>query len=58
MQKILQKFCTANIKNEFDAVVDKCAVTIVTDDAECTKLRHELAIPAYDRRDERLDFSD
>lgn len=44
----------ANIKNEFDAVVDKCQVTIITDAAECTKLRHELAIPAYDKRDERL----
>ncbi|RHP51927.1 CO dehydrogenase/CO-methylating acetyl-CoA synthase complex subunit beta [Clostridiaceae bacterium AF31-3BH] len=44
----------ANIKNEFDAVVDKCAITIVTDADECTKLRHELAVPAYDRRDERL----
>ena len=44
----------ANIKNEFDAVVDKCAITIVTDAEECTKLRHELAVPAYDRRDERL----
>ena len=44
----------ANIKNEFDAVVDKCAVTIITDEAECSKLRHEMAIPAYDRRDERL----
>ena len=44
----------ANIKNEFDAVVDKCQVTIITDAAECTKLRHEVAIPAYDKRDERL----
>ncbi len=44
----------ANVKNEFDAVVDKCQVTIITDAAECTKLRHELAIPAYDKRDERL----
>lgn len=52
--KDLAEVLYANIKNEFDAVVDKCAVTIITDDAECTKLRHELAIPAYDRRDERL----
>ena len=52
--KDLAEVLYANIKNEFDAVVDKCAVTIVTDEAECTKLRHELAIPAYDRRDERL----
>ncbi len=52
--KDLAEVLYANIKNEFDAVVDKCAVTIVTDAAECTKLRHELATPAYDRRDERL----
>ena len=52
--KDLAEVLYANIKNEFDAVVDKCAVTIVTDADECTKLRHELAIPAYDRRDERL----
>lgn len=52
--KDLAEVLYANIKNEFDAVVDKCQVTIVTDGAECTKLRHEVAIPAYDKRDERL----
>ena len=52
--KDLAEVLYANIKNEFDAVVDKCAVTIVTVAEECTKLRHELAVPAYDRRDERL----
>lgn len=52
--KDLAEVLYANIKNEFDAVVDKCAVTIITDADECTKLRHEMAIPAYDRRDERL----
>ena len=52
--KDLAEVLYANIKNEFDAVVDKCQVTIVTDADECTKLRHEVAIPAYDKRDERL----
>ena len=52
--KDLAEVLYANIKNEFDAVVDKCAITIGTDAEECTKLRHELAVPAYDRRDERL----
>ena len=52
--KDLAEVLYANIKNEFDAVVDKCTITIVTDAEECTKLRHELAVPAYDRRDERL----
>ena len=44
----------AKVKSEFAAVVDKCQVKIITDAAECTKLRHELAIPAFDKRDERL----
>lgn len=52
--KDLGEVLYANIKNEFDAVVDKCQVTIITDAAECTRLRHEVAIPAYDKRDERL----
>ncbi len=52
--KDLAEVLYANIKNEFDAVVDKCAVTIITDADQCSKLRKELAIPAYDRRDERL----
>ena len=45
----------AQVKNEFDAVVDKCAVTIYTDPEECTRIRHEVAIPTFDKRDERLD---
>ena len=44
----------AKIKNEFDAVVDKCQVKIITDEAMCTDLRHNLAIPAFDKRDDRL----
>jgi len=44
----------AKLKSEYDSVVDKCQVTIVTDPAECTRLRHELAIPVYDARDARL----
>ena len=42
------------VKNEFEAVVDKCQVKIYTEDADCTKIRHEIAIPAFDQRDERL----
>ena len=44
----------ARIKSEFDAVVDKCQVKVITDPAECTKMRHEIAIPMFDKRDERL----
>jgi len=44
----------AKIKNEFDAVVDKCQVKIITDADKCTELRHNLAIPLFDKRDDRL----
>ncbi len=52
--KDLAEVLYVNIKNEFDAVVDKCSVTIITDPEQCSKLRPEMAIAAYDRRDERL----
>ena len=44
----------AKLKSDYDAVIDKCAITIITDPEECKKFRHEVAIPAYDKRDERL----
>ena len=44
----------AKVKSEFAAVVDKCQVKVITDPEMCTKLRHELAIPSFDKRDERL----
>ena len=43
-----------SVKNEFEAVVDKCEVTIYTDPAECTRIRHEVAIPTFNKRDDRL----
>ena len=43
----------AKIKSEFDVVVDKCQVTIVTDPAKVSELRKE-ANEIYDKRDERL----
>mgnify|MGYP000861984310 FL=1 len=52
--KDLAEVLYANIKNEFDAVVDKCEVTIYTDPAECTRIRHEVAIPIFEKRDDRL----
>ena len=42
------------IMNEFDAVVDKCQVTIITDAAEASKFRDEVAMPRYAQRDDRL----
>jgi len=44
----------AQIKNEFEAVVDRCQVKIYTNPEDCTKVRHEIAIPIFDKRDERL----
>ena len=43
------------VKNEFEAVVDKCQVTVYTDPDECTRMRHEVAIPTFDKRDARLE---
>ncbi len=42
------------IMNEFDAVVDKCQITMITDAAEAGKFRDEMAMPRYDQRDDRL----
>ena len=42
------------VRNEFDAVVDKCQVTIITEAAEAAKFRDEIAMPRYAQRDDRL----
>ena len=42
------------IMNEFDAVVDKCQVTLITDPVEAGKFRDEIAMPRYSQRDDRL----
>ena len=42
------------IMDEFDAVVDKCQITIITDAAEAAKFRDEIAMPRYTQRDDRL----
>ncbi len=42
------------IMDEFDAVVDKCQITLITDAAEAGKFRDEIAIPRYNQRDDRL----
>ncbi len=52
--KDLAEVLYAKLKSDYAAVCDKCAITIVTDEAECSKLRHEMATAAYDKRDERL----
>ena len=43
------------IMDEFDAVVDKCQVTIITDPVEAAKFRDEVAMPRYAQRDDRLE---
>ena len=42
------------VKNEFDAVVDKCQVTIITDPAKAAAFRDDVAMPRYAHRDDRL----
>jgi len=42
------------IMDEFDAVVDKCQVTLITDPVEAAKFRDEVAMPRYAQRDDRL----
>ena len=42
------------IMDEFDAVVDKCQVTLITDATEAEKFRDEVAMPRYNQRDDRL----
>ncbi|MBQ9967323.1 MAG: CO dehydrogenase/CO-methylating acetyl-CoA synthase complex subunit beta [Oscillospiraceae bacterium] len=42
------------IMNEFDAVVDKCQVTLITEKAEVQKFLDEVAMPRYAARDDRL----
>ena len=43
------------IMDEFEAVVDKCRVTLITDAAEAAKFRDEIAMPRYAARDARLE---
>ena len=43
------------IMDEFDIVVDKCQVTIVTDADKVQELLDTVAMPTYEKRDERLE---
>ena len=42
------------IMDEFDAVVDKCQITLITDAEAAGKFRDEMAMPRYNERDDRL----
>jgi len=52
--KDLAEVLYTQIKNEFAAVVDKCQVKIYTKPEDCTHIRHDIAVPIFDKRDERL----
>ena len=42
------------IMDEFDAVVDKCQITLITEPAQAAQFRDEIAMPRYNQRDDRL----
>ncbi|MBP8762802.1 MAG: CO dehydrogenase/CO-methylating acetyl-CoA synthase complex subunit beta [Acetoanaerobium sp.] len=44
----------AKMMDEFDTVVDKCEITIITDEEKIKALKGEIATPKYEARDERL----
>ena len=52
--KDLAEVLYVKLKSDFDTVVDKCQVTIITDPAQCAAFRQEVAVPAYNHRDARL----
>ena len=44
----------AMIMDEFDAVVDKCQVTLITDPVKAEHVLKDVATPIYNQRDDRL----
>lgn len=44
----------AKMRDEFDSVVDKCQVTIITDPEKVAAMKQTEAYPKYNARDERL----
>ena len=42
------------IMDEFEAVVDKCQITLISDALDAAKFRDEIAMPRYAQRDDRL----
>ena len=42
------------IMDEFEAVVDKCQITLITDPVKAGEFRDEIAMPRYAQRDDRL----
>jgi len=52
--KDLGEVIWCEVMDEFSSVVDKCQVTLITDEAEVINLRDTVAMPRYDARDARL----
>ena len=52
--KHLGEILYAKVKNDYEAVVDRCQVKIYTKAEDCTNLRHGLVTEMFDKRDERL----
>lgn len=42
------------LMDEFDSVVDKCQITLITDKSKVQELLDTVAMPRYDARDDRL----
>ena len=52
--KDLAEVIYAKLKSDYDTIIDKCEVMIITDPEEAKKFRQEVATPTYDKRDERI----
>ncbi|MGI6110158.1 MAG: acetyl-CoA decarbonylase/synthase complex subunit alpha/beta [Eubacteriaceae bacterium] len=44
----------AKMRDEFDSVVDKCQVTLYTNEDDVVRIEQEEVLPVYNKRDERL----
>ena len=52
--KHLAEVVYAKLKSDYDAIIDKCAVTIITDTEKAAECRANVATPIYNARDERI----
>jgi len=52
--KHLGEILYAKVKNDYEAVVDRCQVKIYTNPEDCKELRHGLVFNVFEKRDERL----
>ncbi len=52
--KHLAEVVYAKLKSDYDAIIDKCEVTIITDPEKAAECRANVATPIYNARDERM----